>query len=587
MATVTERLAILVEANAGKAIAEFKALGGATKGLSGDVGKAGGLLAKFGGSAGSLVGSAGATVAVGAVGLAFAKFSADGVTAFTELAGQVKEFRRVAGGTAEDASKLVAAFKSVGVDASTAAGGVFMLEKKLAASADKLAAFGVVAVKDAKGNTDMSQTLLSVGDAYKRIHDPVQKAALLTAAFGRQGKDLIPLLGKSREEIEHFFDAAAKHHEILSSSDLKLATDYKLAMHDLSEAFTGLQREAGKALIPFITDTAKAITKTIELIDHVHTLIGMKPGTGAGGIGEWLDGLRNGKDATDDVTTATGSLTAALGETIGYLDQWKKATDDEQKSMDALDKSISTMVDSDRALVDSKADLADAESALSALQAKTAVDTEKVADAQRSLAEATRAVGHAQREQRDAQKDYNQAAKAADILGTDTALEAKQDAADNLADANDGVADAQDRAKAAAVELKKAQAGDPEFQTKLADAVKKVAAAKDDVSKKALASVLAHGAETKAVSDNASQIERLLAGYKEIIRLHPEVAAALAPQIAALPAAPAPAPPPPPSVDKYPSINSGETTNNVTVNVNSDRPIDPTHLSRTVIWSLN
>lgn len=592
MPTVTERLAILVEANAGQAIAQFKTLGATTKGLSGDVGKAGGALANLGGTMGSLAGAAGPAAIVAGVGLALAKFSTQGVSAFTGLASEVQTFKRVAGGTAEDASRLVVAFKSVGIDAETAANGVFMLEKKLAAGADKLGEFGVHAVRNAKGNTDMKETLLSLGDAYKRTQDPIQRAALLTAAFGRQGTALAPLLGKTREEIASFFDAAEQHGQILSEDDLKAAREYKLSIRELGMAFKGLQVEAGKALVPLLEDIAEGITGGLELFSTIRKALHIPDeSSGHSGIGGWIDSLIHGGDAAEGAKVKVGHLGEALGPINATIMGFKDAAEEAADGVKDLDKALSASASADRTLLTSRRSLTDAQDDLNKLLKEGAVDIEKVADAQRSLDEATRSVGHSQREQTKAQDEYNKALAAFNILGTDTARDKLTDAADNLADANDSLTSSQARQNEAQKELDKAKAGDPEYQTKLAKARQEVADATSNVSANVLAATRAHDAETKALKENAGQIERLLSDYDAIIKKSPEAASALAPLISALqlaqipvaPAAPAPAAPVAPTA----SINSGGTSKYVTINVNSDRQIDPTHLSRTIIWELN
>ena len=539
--------------------------------------------------------------------MALVKFGADGVKAFVDLAGEVKEFRRVAGGSAEDASKLVAAFKSVGVDASTAATGVFQLEKHLAAGADKLAAFGVTAQKDSKGNTDMSATLLNVGDAYKRIQDPVQRAALLTAAFGRQGTALIPLLGKSRAEIEQFFDAAAKHHEILTDADLKKATDFKLAMHDLGEAFKGIEVESGKALTPLLTDIARAIDGAIQLGDRLAHALHIPPASsGFSGPGGWIDSLLHSKEAAAAAAPPVKSLSNALTEMDNIAAGFKTRTDEAAAGIDNLDKALTTAVGADHALADAHRSTIDAQAALNKLQKEGAVDAEKVADAQRSLAAATRSVGHAQREAADAQAAYDQAAAAANILGTDTAQAKKHVAANALADANDNVASSLEAQKKAAADLATAKAGDPDYQNKLADAKQRVADATLAESQRALASVTAHTAEADALKANSDQVQTLIDKYAALVKQHPEVALALAGNIAALNGASPPPPTlapyayglvpvPPPAMVPDPNWSGAGASNmipaptNVTNNVTitNTQPVDPLHQARQMIWALN
>lgn len=593
---VTERLAIVVEANADKAIASFRQVGAAAKGMAGPVGQVGGLMQGVSGQLKGLAQAAGPTLFLAAAG-AIAGFAASSVKAFADLAAEVENFQRVAGGTTEDASRLVAAFDDVGVDSAAAAAGVFQLEKRLVASGDKLADFNIVAIKNRQGLTDMSATLLSVGDAYKATADPAQRAALLTAAFGKTGQALVPLLERSREEIKGFFDDAEGSGQILSREDILRARQLREAMDDLQDSLRAIQIEAGRGLIP-------AITAVVGLVEKLADKVG--------------DAV-SGPDKEDTGVWAT--LTEGTHEAIQFLEGLFGASNEANHALSELEAQVGSLgtalqgsINADRALDASKrglaADqrgLADATKDYNTLLKEGAVDAEKVADAQRSLAEATRSVGHAQREQTKAQDEFNEAAAAAAILGTDTAFDKKQDAADNLADANDSVASALERQTEAAADLAKAKAGDPDYQDKLADAkqrvadnTQKIADAEYDVGQKALAAVTAHDAETEALAGKAAAAERLIADYNTMIALHPEVAGALQPAITAAEGALGFSNP----GSRSPVLGVGPTsgggilggnpvpltgTDNrvITITNNFTTPVDAAQISGKMLWDLN
>ncbi len=624
MATLTERLAIVVDANTGKAVAEFKQLGTATKGLSGPIGETSGLLGKLGGQFGQLGGIAGAA-GLAAGGAAILKFASSGIEAFQTLAGEVKSFQRIAGGTTEDASRLVAAFKAMGIDAQTAAGGVFMLEKRLASGQANLKQFGVEVARDRKGNTDMATTLLNIADAYSKTADPAQRAALGAAAFGRQAVTLAPLLAKGREGIKDLYAEAERHGLILSADDLIRADELKVAMRNLKESVQGIEVSIGRALVPTVADVIGLIDKAILRAEE------LQKGPGTNAAGGWWDRfttlLHEGQKQWDSLlgqlptfATETENAGKSLAELAGETDTIEKAL----KGVVSADRALST---AHRGLAADQRSLADDTREYNKLLKQGAVDAEKVATAQRSLNEATRSVGHAQREQADAQRAYDQAAAAAAILGTDTANEKKQDAADKLADANDGVTSALERQTSAAAELAKQKAGDPEYQYKLADAKQKVADdtqsiadAEYDVGQKALAAADAHEAEAGALAGKADVIERLLADYDEMIAKNPEAAAALAPLIQGLggprtsitgfkPQPKGIAGPPQAlygSVTGYTPLPQGvqgpgsplhgttgvgglygSDSRTITINNNINTPMDPDTLARNILWGLN
>lgn len=535
-----ERLAIIIEANAGKAIAEFKKVGTAAKeaGVSADGGAKG--LSRFGvaGQPATNLLKGGIAIAGAAAATAIVKFAVDGVTAFEELTGEIRKFQRVSGASAEDASKLVAAFHVLGVDADTAGRAVFKLAVNIGTGNKAFAESGIAIARAKNGNVDLVGTILNIGDAYKKTSDISKRDTLLSAAFGvRQGQALLPILGKTREEIEAIFKAAEGHGLVFSQEQIDKGKEFSLATRELGEAFKGIEVAVGEQLVPFLTDLAIVITK---VIDATHGNIGkgflaLMAVTNAplAAVAATIHVLIGNER---DAAKAAAEVADAIKQQADDYDLLKKTlvtATDAQRSFDAAGRSVEA---ANRTLTKATADY-------NKLLKEGAVDEAKVADARRSLDDATRSLGHAQREQTKAQAEYNLAAEAA-ILGGDTAQKKKQDAADNLADANDSVASATAAAANAAADLKTAQAGDPEFQIKLAaakqsvaDATQGVADAEYNVGKASLANIAAHDAETQALSDKADQAERLLADYVLLIAQHPELIAALGPQIPGLAAA--------------------------------------------------
>lgn len=470
---LTERLAILIEASAGQAVAEFKKVGAAAQGVKGDAAagtKAVGGLGQAGAVAGSLLKAGLVTGATGA-GVAITKFAADGVKDFVKLAGEVKAFKDIAGGTAESASQLVAAFGAVGIDATTAANGVFQLEKRLTTGAGALAGFGVVVAKDSAGNTNMTATLLSVADAYKATQDPAARATLLTTAFGKAGTALVPLLSKSREQIQALFDEAAKHHEILTQADLDKATAYKLATHDLSEAVGGLGREVGEALVPSLTGLARALTDVVEDVDKVNSGLNQAGTSVEGFFDKVASHAGPAKGAVEAVGTAikthlnlkglvefTAAPFGGLIEAVGLLgkgsnaaavsaDEAITALNTEATAVDGINKALFSYQDASRAVDASvrdqaaaERDLADKQRALSTLLKAGAVDQKAVASATKDVADAEKELTTARKTMATAATAATAAEQAlADLRSGATAAKNAVDHADDIGKAQLGV----------------------------------------------------------------------------------------------------------------------------------------------------
>jgi len=620
MATFTERLAIIIEANGGKAVAEFKKVGAAAKGVGGPVGEAGGILSKFSGSLGSLGGGAG-TAAIVAAGVAIAKFAADGVSAFVEVTGEVRKFQRVSGATAEDASKLVAAFHVLGIDADAAGTAVFRMAVKIGQGNKAFADSGVAIARTKTGAVDLVGTILNVGDAYKKLPDATKRADLLANVFGaRAGQTLIPLLGKTREELEKIFAAAERHGLIFNEEQLAKAKEFGVATRELGEAYKGLQVEVGQRLVPALTDLSIAITK---VLDATHQGVGkafLDVITHAPGLIALIGG------AAHLIAGGEGDAARALGETTTAITEQAQAAEQLKHTIFSAVDAQRSFEEAGRSVESAQRGLAKATKTYNDLLKEGAVDEKKVADARRSLADATRSLGHAQREQSKAQNEYNDALAAYNILGTDTAHDKLTDASNNLADANDSVASATEAQTKATEDLKTAQAGDPDFQAKLADAKQGVADATQHVAdatynlgRRSYENVAAHDAEAQAIAGKADQVERLKGDLEAMLQLHPEQFAFLAPIIAALgglgPAAGATSPladggllpgtsllnpggTGPAGVSSSPNpwdvaagtnqVSGGTTTtNNINVNVSSPQNADPVGLARNIVWNLN
>src|SRR5258708_22420826 len=118
---------------------------------------------------------------------------AESVSMYQKLGDQVENYRRVVGGSAEEAGRMVQTFEALGVSGDTATGAMFKLSKAIETTPKKLTDLGVVVAHDAQGNVDLSKTLFTVADAYNATGDQAKKNLILFDAFGKTGKDMIPI----------------------------------------------------------------------------------------------------------------------------------------------------------------------------------------------------------------------------------------------------------------------------------------------------------------------------------------------------------------------------------------------------------
>ncbi len=311
-----------------------------------------------------------AGAAVGAIAVGIEKMAVSGIAKFQSLAGEVKQFARVSGAGAEEASRFVALGNRYGVAADTMSSAVFKLGINVEKHKDKLHAAGIEVEKNADGTTNLTGTLLNVSEAYNRTDDPAKKAGIAFAAFGKAGASLLPILSKTRGEIDGVWAAASRHHEILTDADLKKAAEYKKAQYELGQAFGGLERELGSGLIPLLTKYATSTTVVIENVDKLANKVGglenvfdvaarAIPGVGQvlGVAGFAMDlfgeksddaagGAKNAGDAASDAAPDVAGLGEAAGEIVDPADAAKAAL---SSLSDAFDRFIGVNVSAETA----------------------------------------------------------------------------------------------------------------------------------------------------------------------------------------------------------------------------------------------
>jgi hypothetical protein len=300
--------------------------------------------AAFGGaSTGALAAAAGIATA----GVIIGEMALDGVKHFIDLATQVRSFQRVAGGTAEDASRMVAVFGALNVPVAAGATSFLRLSENVRKHADVLEADGIVIAKNKQGQVDLGATLLNISDAYRAAGSQIDKTKIVVDSFSLRGKALIPILAAGREQIEEFWQAAARHHEIFSQTDLDTARGFKLATYELSQAFGGLEIELGKRIVPALSAAAKVTTLSVEGFDMTVNAVGRVVGS--------LFGLGKAhKSAADEakaqaseqakLQAASASLAAGTGVTSARIEQLAatlnidlaNATDKETKQLSEL-----------------------------------------------------------------------------------------------------------------------------------------------------------------------------------------------------------------------------------------------------------
>jgi hypothetical protein len=206
----------------------------------------------------------------------------ESINAFKDTATEVLRLQRVAGGTAEEMSRLRFAAEHSGVSVGSLTNGLKLFGRNLVSaqgSAKKTADITHLLgfnFQDAHGKIlPMSTLLPKVADVFKNMPNGPQKTALAMKLFGRSGADLIPVLNKGSAGLKELGAESDKFGTTLSGKQLTALTNYKKQQREFGATMLGVKLAIGGALLPVMTRLGEGINKFIGQ---------MRDGTGAGGL---------------------------------------------------------------------------------------------------------------------------------------------------------------------------------------------------------------------------------------------------------------------------------------------------------------
>jgi hypothetical protein len=108
----------------------------------------------------------------------------------------------------------------------------------------------------------MEQRMAAISDAFSKMPDGANKAALAQRVFGRAGQQLLPILNEGGTAMSEQLDAANKLVPPLGKTG-KAALDMAKQQRTLKMAMTGVQVSVGSALVPILSKLATIITPII------------------------------------------------------------------------------------------------------------------------------------------------------------------------------------------------------------------------------------------------------------------------------------------------------------------------------------
>lgn len=262
MPGIVERLAILVDLDGSKAVAEMQKVG---RSAERDLGKASDASKKVG--TGMMVAGAGMVAAGTLITRTLGKMGDDFVSAGKDTL----KLQRMTGETAETMSRMRFAAQQSGVDVDTLAKGYSMLTKSMAAGKPAFDGLGV-SIKDSSGHLrGANDVFLEVADRLKAMSNESERNALANQIFGRSYADLLPLLNKGGAEIQRLAAEADKYGLTLTGENLDAVKANIKAHRELDATMAGLRVQIGGGVI-------SAMNTMLGPVKSLVSVVGQLPG---------------------------------------------------------------------------------------------------------------------------------------------------------------------------------------------------------------------------------------------------------------------------------------------------------------------
>lgn len=216
----------------------------------------------------------GAAAGIGAVTIAATEIKKS-VTDTVDLAKATRQLQRATGLASEDASQLAAVLKVRGMDTNklgrsftTLARQIEAAKKGTGGAADAFAKLGVSQKTIRSGN--FNQVLLGIADGFQKLGDGTSKASTAQQLFGRNSRDLLPLLEGGSKKLREQLGLAPK----LSDAQVRQSLRMVNAQRQVNLALLNVRTTLGTTLMPILARGADRLAKFVTE---------MKTGKGEGG----------------------------------------------------------------------------------------------------------------------------------------------------------------------------------------------------------------------------------------------------------------------------------------------------------------
>lgn len=261
-----QNLDIVIRVRGGQvASQEIKGVGEATKSVGDETEKAG---SKMGGMAKKMAGMAAGFAVY--KGLDYIKGA---VEETGKLASATASLQRITGLDTKSAGGWVDMAQQRGIQSKQLNQGFITLNKGIETAVNgtdkaRVAWAGMGLDVAALRTQTASERMATLADAFQRMPNPVDKAAMAQKLFGRQAQAMMPLMAKGGDALNEQVAAFGKSAGMTDKTKAS-ALQYAASQREMKSAMTGVQVAIGTALIPLMAQLAAVITPIAEGFAHL------------------------------------------------------------------------------------------------------------------------------------------------------------------------------------------------------------------------------------------------------------------------------------------------------------------------------
>lgn len=260
------------------------------------------------------VGAAAALTATTAAGVGtFSAFAARAAA----TAGEVSRLARETGLSARQASELRYAAERLSLDVDSLSTNFTKFSKNVVENTDLFREYGVRIARTKDGTVDFQQTLLATADRFKAMPDGVEKTAMALELFGKQGKEMLPLLNQGSAGLTTLGVEAKRLGLIFDTDTIAAAKRLSSAKKDLGDAMSSVTNTLGKAFLPVMAEGAATVAQWAK--DAVPAVTAALDGLRATVIPLLITKLRELAPIWTTVSTVARTAIDAIAVTIDAL----------------------------------------------------------------------------------------------------------------------------------------------------------------------------------------------------------------------------------------------------------------------------